>query len=108
MLKDKIVFTGLEIEVNDLVGREVSAPWPNSYYRVIVSRKNLSHNFNLVNIRLWLSNNTACKYGVLQITNNYTGTESYVVSFENPNEAMIFKLSGIEQIDKESPLNDFF
>lgn len=109
MIKEKVEFTGLEIDTRELLGREISPPWPKNFYLLPIVNKNYSYNFSVENIRKWLSKNTTGRYGVIRIhasTNSIN--DSTIVAFEDPNEAMIFKLAGIDQIEKESLSDDFF
>lgn len=119
MLKDKVSFTGLEIDVSDLMGREIKSPWP-IYFHLVKVEISESNSYDISPIRKWLQKNTSKRYGLSCYYSSKNrrfqpdllnpvakDQKTYIlVAFEDINEAMIFKLNDIETIIKENKKDD--
>lgn len=100
MLRDKVSFTGLELLREDIEDREVQPPWPQTFHSIFISDKNNKQSIRRSTVLKYLKIHTKNKYGVYEFTDlNYN--INLIISFEDANEAMLFKLCGIDAIEKE-------
>lgn len=101
----KVKFTGLEIDAKDLKSKEVQPPFPPGWNKVILSTEISDHHVHAKPaIRNYLSANSIGRWSMIT-SSGVSGEGRYIpivfLAFENPNDGLLLKLTGLDIICKE-------
>lgn len=99
----KVTFTGLEIDSEELTSNEVPPYVPKDWFRLVISEHNEEYNA-LEAVREYLKKQANGRWSFTTtsgIDNRGKYIPVWVFYFEDPNDGLVMRLTGLDTIAKE-------